>query len=326
MDLGAPRDLLITALTPHSVSLSWSSPASTRSPVSHYIVYRNGSPYATVAGTKFIDHHATNAAVPSFTHPANTYTYAVSAVDTRGQEGPRAYPSVYLYHRGVANQGALDYSYGIKENWHDKHGSSPSGRYDVSVTYPAAGGGFQPYSAPPLSPVYDLEIGGLKFFTVDVRVSDTSRRLFVSHISRLPPGDVYPYASADLGSYCPLTANRWVTCRIPLAALSIGTTEFTGSISGKTLIVSSVHEGAGVDAGGYVIGPGVPAGTYITGHDQNGSIGTFTIAGPGISSSTHIASEALVCQRTSLYKIDIGMTTHDTGTTIYLDNIGWTSN
>lgn len=322
---GAPTTLLMTALTSHSVSLSWTASTPGRYAVSHYEIYRNGAPYATVSGTRFTDHGATNAAVPSFTHAATVYSYAVAAVDTQGNEGAKAYPRVYFYRNGVATQGALDYSYDITENWRDTSGSPVSGRYDVALTYPAAGGGFQPYSALPLAPVYELEIGGFKYFTVDVKVTGTANWFFIGHISRLPPGDVYPYAQANLGSYCPLVAGRWVTCKIPLSALSIGVTDFTGSITGTTLTVTSVQAGVGVDAGGYVTGPGVPAGTYITAHGQNGSLGTFTVAGPGISSSTRVASAALICQRTGLYKIDIGMTTQGSGTTIYVDNIGWTS-
>jgi len=42
--------------------------------------------------------------------PATVYSYAVSAVDSTGNEGPLAYPSVYLYEWGVANQQEGDYS------------------------------------------------------------------------------------------------------------------------------------------------------------------------------------------------------------------------
>ena len=117
-----------------------------------------------------------------------------------------------------------------------------------------------------------------------------------------------------------------MTCKIPLPAMTMGFTDFTGSISGTTLTVASVQSGVGVDAGAYVSGPGVPAGTYITGHGQPGTIGTFTVAGPGISSSTNVPGAAMVSQRTSMYKVDIGMTTQGSGTTIYVDNFGWTTN
>jgi hypothetical protein len=264
--------------------------------------------------------------VPTFSGPATVYSYAVSSVDTNGNESAQAVPKVYFYQNGVANQGQLDYSYGITENWQDTAGNPSTGGHDVSLNYPAGGGGFQPYSDLPLAPVYDLELGAFKYFTVDVKVTDTTHPIFVSHISRLPPGDVYPYGHVNLFSYCNPVVGQWVTCKVPLSALTIGITNFTGSIVGTTLTVTSVQSGVGVDAGAYVKGPGIPAGTYITGHAQDGSIGTFTVAGPGISSSTNVPSTSMVSQRTGLYKIDIGMGTLSSGTTMYVENFGWTTN
>ena len=315
----------MTALTSETISLSWDAATAGSNPVSHYNVYRNGALYATATGTSYSDAGATNATVPSYTGPATDYSYAVTAVDSQGNESARAYPKVYFYQNGVPTQGAMDYSYAITENWEDTSGQPASGAYDISLSYPAGGGGFQPYGDVPLTPIYDLELGSFNYFTVDVKVTDTSHQLFVSHISRLPPGDVFPYSSVNLFSYCTPVVGQWVTCKIPLSALTIGVTNFTGSISGTTLTVASVQSGVGVDAGGFVTGPGVPVGTYITGHNQNGSIGTFTVGGPGISSSTYVPSASMVSQRTSLYKIDIGMGTESSGTKIYIDNVGWTA-
>lgn len=316
----------MTQQTSETVSLSWGDASAGQYPVDHYKIYRNGTAYATVSGNSFMDSEATNATVPSYSDGATVYSYAVSTVDSQGNESAKAYPNVYFYQNGSPTQGAVDYSYGIGENWRDTSGQPESGPYDISLSYPAAGGGFQPYADVPLAPVYDLEIGGFNYFTVDIKVTDTNHQFFVTMISRLPPGDVYPYSQANLFSFCTPIVGQWVNCKIPLSSLSIGVTRFTGSISGTTLIVTSVQSGVGVDAGGFLMGPGVPAGTYITGHSQSGSIGTFTVAGPGISSSTYVSSTSMVSQRTSLYKIDIGMGSESSGTQIYIDNVGWTTN
>ena len=321
-----PSALLITSQTTTTTSLAWSAAMAGSYPVAYYKIYRNGAAYATATGTSYTDGNAPFVTVPTFSGPATVYTYAVSTVDTEGNESAQAVPKVYFYQNGVANQGQLDYSYDITENWQDTSGDPLSGSHDVSLTYPAGGGGFQPYADLPLAPVYDLEIGAFNYFTVDVKATDTTHAIFVSLISRLPPGDVYPYAQANLFSYCTPVVGQWVTCKIPLPAMTMGFTDFTGSISGTTLTVTSVQSGVGVDAGAYVSGPGVPAGTYITGHGQPGTIGTFTVAGPGISSSTNVPGAAMVSQRTSMYKVDIGMTTQGSGTTIYVDNFGWTTN
>jgi hypothetical protein len=130
--------------------------------------------------------------------------------------------------------------------------------------------------------------------------------------------------------------NQWVTCKIPLSALSLGYTTFTASISGTQLTVTGTQSGVGVDAGGFISGPGIPAGTYIVGTPggityNNGvlpgnGLGTYTIAGPGITSSTSITSETMTEQRTALYKVDLGMHDMASGTTVYVNNMGWTTN
>jgi len=61
---------------------------------------------ATTTQLNYSDASATNSNVPSF----------VSAVDTMGNEGPQAFPSVYWYRWEVAYQSAVDYSYGVTEN------------------------------------------------------------------------------------------------------------------------------------------------------------------------------------------------------------------
>jgi hypothetical protein len=332
---GVPANLLMTGQTTNSISLSWSPGSAGPAPVASYRIYRNGSLHATVTGTTYTDASANNATVPTFTAPATIYSYAVTSVDSLGNESAMAYPSVYFYRDGVSSQTDSDYSYGIEENWQSTAGNPQGGTYDVSLTYPN-GGGFQPYTVPPLAPVYDLELGSFKYLTLDVKVSDTSHPFFIAHISRLPPGDVYPRAWVYLSSYCTPVVGQWVTCKVPLSALSLGYTNFTASLSGSQLTVTSIQSGVGVDAGGFISGPGIPAGTYIVGTPggvtfNNGQppgngLGTYTVAGPGISGSTNVPSESMVEQRTALYKVNLGMHDQPSSTTIYVNNLGWTTN
>ena len=71
-------------------------------------------------------------------------------------------------------------------------------------------------------------------------------------------------------------------------------------------------------------GSGVPAGTYVNGWSQQGSIGTFVVAGPGINGSTSVSSRSLVYQRTALYKFNI--TIPNESPTMYFNNMGFTQN
>jgi hypothetical protein len=211
------------------------------------------------------------------------------------------------------------------------------GTNDISLAYPN-GGGFQPFTNLPLAPAYDLELGGFKYLTLDVELgSATQYPFFLSHITRLPPGDVYPRQYVELASYCTLVVNVWVTCKIPLADLSIGFTTFTGSISGTTLNVTSIQSGVGTDAGGFISGPGIPAGTYVTlppggvtyNNGQNPAanlLGAYTIAGPGVTASLSVPSETMTEQRTALYKVDLGQYDQPGPETIYVNNLGWTTN
>jgi hypothetical protein len=148
-------------------------------------------------------------------------------------------------------------------------------------------------------------------------------------ITRLPIGDVFGWMAMQVNvfNYGPApVANTWATYKIPLSAIGIGTCTFTGSISGTTLTVTSVDSGpAIVDAGGFVTGPNIPAGTYITAYGQANAIGTFTVAGPGISSTTNIPSETMTYQRTALYKTTLQPSNNPT-TTLYINNLGFTAN
>ncbi len=316
-----------TAALTNYQQISWSAATAGSNPIDHYQVYRNGSAYATTTGTTYTDSNAPNSNSPSWSVPATTYSYQVAAVDTKGNIGPQAAQmSVYAYQNGVSNWDNNDLSYGnVPENYSSTAGNPQGSSFDLSVDF--INGGFQPTSHMPQVPVDDLELGAFNYFVIDINPGPTvNYTLRLSMITRLPPGDVYPWSAVnDVFQYGPAPQpNTWATYKVPLSALTMGFCNFTGSISGTTLTVSSVQSAAAiVDAGGFVTGNGVPAGTYITAFGQNGSVGTFTVAGPGISSSTSVPSTSMVYQRTPLYKFDIYP---NVPAQVYFNNIGFTAN
>jgi Calx-beta domain len=306
--------------------ISWSAATAGANAISYYRIYRNGKPYATTTALTYADNNATNSNDPTWATATTVYSYNVTAVDTAGTEGPQASQvSVYSYRNGKSNWSNYDLSYGgLVEDYTSTAGSPVGGQYDIQLSFPS--GGFQPTAHAPQAPIDDLEIGAFKYLTVDVNPGpNVNYTLQVGTVSRLPPGDVYGWGpTMNAFDYGPKpVANTWATYKIPLAALNMGICPFTGSISGNKLTVTAVASGCFVDTAGFVTGPGVPTGTYIIAFDQKASIGTFTVAGPGINGSTNVPSSSLTYQRTSLYKMTIFSSTPQT---LYLNNIGFTTN
>lgn len=297
-----------TALTNYQ-QIRWNAAAAGGFPVSHYKIYRNGVAYATTTATSYADTNAPNSVDPTWSSTATVYSYSVSAVDTQGTEGPQqTHVSVYSYQNGISNWSNNDLSWGmLQENYAATAGDPQGGPFDVSIDF--ISGGFQPAVNPPQAPQWNLEVGAFRYFTIDVNPGPaTGYNLRFGSVSRLPPGDVYGWHPlANLFSYGPApVANSWATYRIPMTDLGMGICQFAGSITGTTLTVTAITAGAPlVDAGGFVTGPGVPAGTYITGYGQASAIGTFTVAGPGISASTRVPGATMTFQRTSLYKFSV---------------------
>jgi len=316
----------------NSQTISWTAAVAGASPIASYKIYRNGVAYATTTGTTYTDSNATNSNDPGWNGwgtAATVYSYNVAAVDTSGNEGPKAAQyAVYSYRSGKSAWGNNDLSYGsLNTNYSSTAGSPQGGPYDVSVQF--INGGFQPASYPPQAPIWDLEIGAFNYAVVDINPGSngTSTRPNYGTVSRLPIGDVYGWhPMVNLYDYGPApVANKWATYKVPLSVLGMGICKFTGSITGNKLTVTAITSGAQlVDAGGFVTGPGVPAGTYITAYGQHSAIGTFTVAGPGINSSTRVAAGTLTYQRTSLYKYDIQP--DGQGMTLYFNNLGFTQN
>ena len=281
----------------------------------------------------FADTNATGSIVPDYSAPATAiYSYSVSAVDTQGSEGPlTSNYSAYGYQNGYSNWSNDNFNYGsdLQFNWNSTNGNPLGGIFDMEADFTnTSGGGLNPVAAAPMVPTNDIEIGAFNYYTIDINPGPTvGYTLFLSHVSRLPPGDVYGWSHVpNIFAYGPVPKpNTWATYKIPLTVLGIGICDFTGSISGTTLTVTAVNSGpAIVQAGGFITGSGIPNGTYIVAQSQNSAIGAFTIAGPGISASTNVPSESMTYRRTDFYKSTIQASASPV--TYYINNFGWTTN
>jgi len=317
----APSNLLVTGQTADSISLAWGAAAKGAYPIAHYQIYRNGSAYTTTTGLSFTDNGATKATNGAYTSAATIYSYTVAAVDTHGQEGPQTSQTTFdVYVNGVFNWEG-DYSYSASASYENKSGPPVSGPYDVEILVSSAYGGFQPYAGKTV-PTWDMEAGSFGYISLDLKPTISGQTWRLSAISRLPPGDVYPWAATSITKYGPAPkVGVWATYKIPLSALSIGKTSFTGSISGTTLTVTSVSSGVGVDAGGFISGKGVAPGTYITGFKAEGGKGTYTV-----HPSQNVASTSMEEQRTAVYKIDVADESGVSTNHYYVDNLIFTKN
>jgi hypothetical protein len=313
----APTALLVTGQSANAVSLSWTGVSGAAS----YKIYRNGGAYATSSSTNYTDSQAFTATVPAFDGPANLYTYAVSAVDSSGKESAATSDMTYwVYHNGVFSWEG-DYSYGAGINYSDTSGSPQSGPYDMAVHVSSAGSGIQPYAGKTV-PLYDLELGAFNYIQLDIKPTLANQSFWMSMMSRLPPGDVFPHVVAKLADYGPaFTPGKWATYKIPLTALHMGKTSFVGSISGSTLTVASASQSL-VDAGGFISGPGVTPGTYIINVTSGtpGGPGTYTVV-----PAQNVSSTTMTYQRTHVYKFDLMDQLGAASNLYYLDNIRFTT-
>lgn len=323
----APTNLLITAQTANSQSLSWTAAAGA---TGGYNIYRNGSFLANTAGTTYTDNTATGTCSPTTFVPATIYAYSVRSTNG-SSESAAAFPAVYLYRNGVATQGQAEFSNGEVTTWNSTDVAVPQGTFSAKCIYAGGGGQFQPISQTPLTPAYALEIGAFNYCVFDVYLTDTTHKVTLGLISR-PGGtsgeDVFNTKGADpwiasggSSPYGTVGLNQWGTLKVPLSELSMGISTFMGWISGTTLNISgAILTGFGPDAGGFITGAGVTAGTFIS---QNNP----PLAGPmTLNNSMSVGSSGapvlLTCQRTNMYKMAANVTS---GTTIYYNNIGFTT-
>lgn len=310
----------------------------------------------TFTGWSYNDTAATGCNHYDFTGPGTVYEYAVCAVDTQNNEGPKAYPAVYQY-QGISQCQKAQFSYGgIVQNFTDTAGSPVDGPYDVALTFPSGGGGFLavwagagPDTNGCLCPVQHFECGAFNYFTFDIKVMDN---LFETMTLQYIPvlrgygvvggADNAHWRSVRVQDYCTPIVGEWVRCKIPFSALPYGFAHVHGSFQATApnygiFTVDSFDSMTffGVDGAGYVTGPGVPPNTYT----NNGPgwtdpkapyTGTgpwqFHVGGPNIV-GTESGSGTYVIQQTGCYKHGwqyAGNFAANAGA-FYLNNIGFTT-
>jgi hypothetical protein len=294
----------------------------------------------TFQGWSYNDTQSTNCTYPGFNAPGVIYAYAVSAVDTQGNEGPKAYPNVYQFY-GYSNTlfGNFDYPAGVTQTWNDTSGAPLNGPYDTYAKFTSNGGGllmtfagFAPY--PPygtgtvpgcLCPSSRLEVGAFNYLVFDIKPTDNTfetSELQYYGVTRAygnsGGGDNGHWNLVDCRPYCtpPLAVGQWSHCKVPFSALTYGLSHGNGSFAATsqyngmlTITKFTSLPCAGPDGSAYVSGPGIPPNTYINMASYNSNESPPSGPGPWVYKvmspnivGTETASGAYTFQNTSIYK------------------------
>jgi hypothetical protein len=323
----APTNAILTAQTSSTASLSWSAPSTV--PAS-YNVYRNGTKYANVTTTTYIDRNAPDTLLNGFNGAATPYLYTVTAVSTAGVESEQAPVSVWMYKGGTIDNIGGDYSSTVA-NYSDTSGAPQVGSVmDISLVCNGAADYWQPFVGPP-HPflLWNLEVGAFNTMTIDLKPTIANQTWNLAINSRGPNGDIYgtPAEQVILGgtdeTYGPTAvAGQWATYKIPLARLAMGFSTVVGSVSGNTLTVTTAPASPfSVQEMDWVSGPGIPAGTYITAGSGQGGTGTYTLS----NSATVPAGTTITLQRTEMYKPWLRDNSGAGRNKYYVDNLGFTT-
>jgi len=317
--LPAPANFLLTGQSQNGATLSWDSVSGA---VEYNVLRAVGNgPFQVIGNTKtttYADTNAPNTTVPNQSGPATIYSYQVAAVGANGQQGAiQANMTAWVYNAGKFYWPG-DYS-NCKANYQDLSGF-------LSVTGEGAWAWYQPYSGAPFCPQWSMEGGWAKYFTFDIKVIDPAILNYfrLNIISRLPQGDVYNNASVMLtgeSTYPPLKLNEFVTIKVPLPALGIGTGTCVGGISGSTLTVTS-NNGVFDQATDWISGGGLPVPLCVN-SAANASNGPGAYA---LNGSANIpANTTFDTQRTNIYKVAFLDESTSSSLRYYLNNVALTN-
>jgi hypothetical protein len=360
----APTNFQMTSQDADRAGFSWTAAVGGAFPVASYNLYRSvgfqapfsSTPYVTgITGTTYTDTAATNITTPGYGPqpyvPATIYNYAITAVDTHGNESPLQQQMIaWIYHDGVSYWSSQTNTYGagFSTNMSDTAGQPASGPYDISLTMNLPGGNayWLPYSGNPFLTngvaSWYMETGMFKYMTIDLKATYPGQTWQFDIYSRITAGDnensgfvVLGGSDATFGP--PSAVGQWVTYKVPLypapgvttdgTSLEMGVGTWTGSISGSTLTVTSILSGMNVQGSAFLSGPGITGGPngpsypYPVGTENtSGGPGTYTIS-PAQGTTGTITINA---QRTNLYKFDIIDLGTNTPRTTYINNWGLT--
>jgi hypothetical protein len=320
--------------------------------------------HATFTAWSYNDTRSTNCNYFGFNGAGVVYAYAVSAVDTQGNEGPKAYPNAYMYY-GYSDCLFASFTSGTAtQNWGDTSGSPVYGPYDVYIQQGASGGIFLPVWAGPapyppygegstpgtLCPSERFENGAFNYVVFDIKPTDNTfatSSLTYFGVTRAygnaAGGDSNFWRSIDCRPYCtpPLSPGQWSTCKIPFSALTYGWSYATGSFAATsryngTLTITkftSLVNSLGPDGCAYVGGPGIPANTYMNMSAFAGNLRppsgagpfVYTVLGPNIA-GTETGSGSYTFQNTSCYKHGLSPYPGDApGGAFYINRYGFST-
>jgi hypothetical protein len=330
-----PSDFLMTAEAQNSISLQWNAVAGATS----YNIYRNGAKLASSSTTTYTDNAATGATSDDQSEsPITAYAYGVSAVTSAGESAQQTNLTYWIYNTNVTVD-STPYS----NSYMGPPGNFSTGNFN-------GGGTFNDTTGMPVNSPYDIELKAnnnfslasgsnvpqwrlslapFKYMTIDVKpvkAEDTTSLTMgiISRVSNEAGGDLYNDTGVDLttGKYGPTpVVGKWATYKIPLSDLVIGSTTFTGSISGTTLTVTSAPTGVRITQSMLVVGTGIPAGTYIADDNNKGGVGTYMLTGSGVTGALSVKSMTMTGQRYGMYKLGVSQSGGD----IYFNNIGWSA-
>lgn len=235
--------------------------------------------------------------------PTTVYDYDIIPVNAAGRGAASADCQMWCYVDGTqyCMFSGSDLSFGMSSvDFADTTLSPPTGSADIKCTITGVGAGFQPPTFSPGTWTYGAEVGAFNYLNVTCKPINSSQAWNIACLSRGPPGDVFPHILLNLLNYGPAPqAGVWATYKIPLADFGFGVCNFTGSISGGVLAVSS-PSGSPMDCVGWISGANIATPTWISATPGQSGAGNYTVTG-----QSSAASSAMVYHRSNFYKFQI---------------------
>jgi hypothetical protein len=330
-----PGTITMVSQQANAITITWGASSPGGSPIDHYKIYRNGAAYATAASTAtgYTDTNAISATIAAGTGPATTYGYWVSAVDTASQEGPMQRRMIaQIYQNGTDNFSTTNsYSATVM----NVSSAGIGGDTTVLSTDAQSGGALVMFVNGATSPASDFEVGAfdhLQFSIKPIATTSFSWALYHNSITSTNCESTYNLCGGG-GVFTPqsygpaLVADTWGTYSVPLTVMGFGTATFTGMISGTNLTVQSLTAGgASLNAGDWLMGNGIPAGTYISLAAAGGAVGggyhIRNVNGTSVSAASGTTIKAVRTNFDNFQLQNVGSAER----TWYMDDIMFTAN
>ncbi len=233
----------------------------------------------------------------------NPYIYPYGSNSTTGTGGTGTY---YLSSPAIASVTG-DGIWSIVEACVATQTVESGHTYSMSVYEGGATAYVQQYTARPESPAFDLNVGGMNNFVIDMYLtSGTQTYAFAIHSrpggNGANTGDIYSTRYITLvnhltSSYGTPALNQWFTLTVPLNTLGIGTGVWTGYVVSNWQGTGQVTSGAGGTSGTFAVQSttagstaNIASGDYIGAIVSGAGIGCMKATGPISGSNVPIAN------------------------------------